>query len=424
MFRDMSGLQATIGLVQAGLQQTMAGASAAGQQAGENMNNLLKATTERQRIGAEMVTSLARTAASAYTGGAIPAGGGISGGGGGGGSSQQGAKINYFDKMGGAPAGAGGNTSASGTQGAAAAAGVGGVGSSGGGQPSTPPTTYSQNPAALQSVWGDTKSPSEMVTTLVDKAGLGGAASGDSNSGAALESRRAWPTLDADTVLSRIEELRKDPNQFDFGYKGLCPAANFVRNVATLSKSEVAAFARTLYATGVAFLGDRKVSPSPSVRNIDYQRVAATATPSAPPQAEWMVMTGLRDSESWLTAPEGLDAEGVLAVATKEYSEFYTSTGLYSSVTFNSDRSSTAMRNLPLRADGLNHVTIWLKTKSDMVGIMGPVLMLTLVTPLLFDTQNDTVQFTAWATGHESEWQMKTADFEAAYLGATVASIV
>ena len=72
MFRDMSGLQATIGLVQAGIEQTMAGASAAGQQAGENMNNLLKATTERQRIGAEMVSSLAQTAASAYTGGADP----------------------------------------------------------------------------------------------------------------------------------------------------------------------------------------------------------------------------------------------------------------------------------------------------------------------------------------------------------------
>ena len=96
MFRDMSGLQATIGLVQAGIEQTMAGASAAGQQAGENMNNLLKATTERQRIGAELVSSLAQTAASAYTGGAIPAGGKV--GGGGGASSQQGAKINYFDK--------------------------------------------------------------------------------------------------------------------------------------------------------------------------------------------------------------------------------------------------------------------------------------------------------------------------------------
>ncbi len=108
MFRDMSGLQATIGLVQASIAQTMAGASAAGQQAGENMNNLLKATTERQRTAAEMVTDLARTAASVYTGGAIPAGGGMSGGahgGGAGGSSQQGAKINYFDKSAAAPAG-------------------------------------------------------------------------------------------------------------------------------------------------------------------------------------------------------------------------------------------------------------------------------------------------------------------------------
>ena len=75
------------------------------------MNNLLKANTERQRVAAEMITSLAKTAASAYTGGlAGGGGGGISGGGN---HSQDGAKINYFDKTAGqgapgAAAGSGG----------------------------------------------------------------------------------------------------------------------------------------------------------------------------------------------------------------------------------------------------------------------------------------------------------------------------
>ena len=119
MFRDMSGLQATVGLAQAALQATAAGASTAGEQAGTNMNNLLKANTERQRIAAEMITSLAQTAASAYTGGAVKPGGGVKGGGGS--HSEDGAKINYFDKNA-APASGGGTSSGAG---GGAAPGVG-----------------------------------------------------------------------------------------------------------------------------------------------------------------------------------------------------------------------------------------------------------------------------------------------------------
>lgn len=170
MFRDMSGLSATIGLTQAALQATQAGASTAGQQAGENMNNLLKANTERQRVAAEMITSLAKTAASAYTGGlAGGGGGGISGGGN---HSQDGAKINYFDKTAGQGAPGAASSSGGGPMGTVTGGGpvapVTGGGSSGGGSTSglsglsglydSPYTTssgYSQNPAALAATWGD-----------------------------------------------------------------------------------------------------------------------------------------------------------------------------------------------------------------------------------------------------------------------------
>lgn len=171
MFRDMSGLQGTIGLAQAALQATAAGASTAGQQAGENMNNLLKANTERQRIAAEMVTSLAKTAASAYTGG-------LAGGGGGGispasSASEDGAKINYFDSTKGrdsAPA-----PSSSG-QGSGAVQPADGGGHSGGGTPSgpaagaIPSAGYSQNPAALAATWGDGEPRSSLVNKMVDTA--------------------------------------------------------------------------------------------------------------------------------------------------------------------------------------------------------------------------------------------------------------
>jgi hypothetical protein len=178
MFRDMSGLQATIGLTQAALQATSAGAATAGQQAGTNMNSLLQANTERRRIAAEMITSLARTAAAVYTGGAVSAGGGISGGGGS--HSQDGAKINYFDKTRGQTP-SGGSNARSG-----AVVPVGGVGQSGGdagggagtGGSSTNGAEdggFSQNPGALAATWGDGEPRSALFRQVVDRAGADGA---------------------------------------------------------------------------------------------------------------------------------------------------------------------------------------------------------------------------------------------------------
>lgn len=175
MFRDMSGLQGTIGLAQAALEATSAGAAQAGEQAGTNMNNLLKANTERQRIAAEMITSLAKTAAGAFTGGLAGGGGGISPGN----HSQDGAKINYFDKTKTpAPAGA----SSNGAGGAATGGGGGGGGggsSSGGGAPIADEYSYSQNPAALAATWGDGQPRSALFERVLDKVpdgGLGGEA--------------------------------------------------------------------------------------------------------------------------------------------------------------------------------------------------------------------------------------------------------
>lgn len=190
MFRDMSGLQATIGLAQAALQATASGASAAAQQAGTNQQNQLQATTERQRIAADMVKDLARTAASVYTGGL--AGGGSGGNLAGGNHSQDGAKINYFDKnkepapAGGGSDGGGPATPASGGSSGGASGGGGGGGSGGGSggggaggdfmTAAYQPASYSRNPAALAATWGTAGgSQMEYFDNMVDGAqALGG----------------------------------------------------------------------------------------------------------------------------------------------------------------------------------------------------------------------------------------------------------
>jgi len=116
MFRDMSGLAATMGLAQAGINAASQGATAAGAQAGSNA-----------AVAAQLLSDLAKTAASVMTmgvGGAIggAAGGLLSAGGGGGGGniSNAGALMNQGRSM--AERGAGG------------ASAPGGVGNSGGGQ--------------------------------------------------------------------------------------------------------------------------------------------------------------------------------------------------------------------------------------------------------------------------------------------------
>src|SRR6185295_10083027 len=55
MFRDMSGMAQTVALAQAALQATASGATAVGQQAGQNMKTVVDAQTERARIAAQLI---------------------------------------------------------------------------------------------------------------------------------------------------------------------------------------------------------------------------------------------------------------------------------------------------------------------------------------------------------------------------------
>ncbi len=233
MFRDMSGLQATIGLAQAALQATAAGASTAGQQAGQNMNSLLTANTERQRIAADMIKSLANTAASVYTGG-------LAGKGGGGGGpaasnhSQDGAKINYFDKMQGqSPAG---SPQPSGGGGSPIPIGPGGS-SSGGGAPNTggglfqtagtagETAGWSTNPGILAATWGDGAPTSDLMQHAMaygfadgnDAVPMGGGSNAQTKE-LNLVGQFEWsnPTVNDDDLIAELAGGRWSPGTDDF----------------------------------------------------------------------------------------------------------------------------------------------------------------------------------------------------------------
>jgi len=57
MFRDMSGMAQTAALAQAALQASAQGATAAGEQAGQNLKTVMDANTERMRIAAQLMSS-------------------------------------------------------------------------------------------------------------------------------------------------------------------------------------------------------------------------------------------------------------------------------------------------------------------------------------------------------------------------------
>ena len=415
MFRDMSGLSATVGLAQAGLQATAAGASTAGQQAGDNMNNLLKANTERQRIAAEMITSLAKTAASAYTGGLTPPGGDMKGGGG---SSQQGAKINYFDKTA-TPAGS--TTGDSGTVpagGVSSSAGSSSAGGSGATTSARPLTAYSQNPAALGSVWGDTQSPSDMIDRIIDKVGLSDADPAVP-AGGALTTRKAWPHLGPTQVTARIHDLVANPNLFNQGGLGLCTAAAFFHHVLQRKGSEFDTFATALYGSGVGYLGALKVAPGGDLRNVDYAALL-TRFPTLPPQADWMTMSALRDSANWFFDFEGAPDESFsMSTSAKELSTWYRDTGYYTSVGYSDTTGLAAVKNV--KKTDSNQVALWVEASLVAPGSKS-THMITLETPFVIDEAADTISFDYWTWAQPVKTMaVKLSTFTAAYLGAITA---
>jgi hypothetical protein len=382
MFRDQSGLAATIGLTQAALQATQQGAATAGMQASQNLQAQLQATTERQKTAAQMVTDLARTAAAVYTGNAGMLGGSSGGGGGGGGggqSSKKGEMINYFDKTkGDSGAGEAGSSSGGGSSGSSGGSSGSGSGSSGSGGLLTPgggsssadgsdsgsALGFSQNPAARAAVGSDGGLLSGLISKVGDVIGMGDDSA--TTSASALLSRKAWPHLDPDKVLGRIKDLGGAAYKFDQGKFGLCLPAAFYYIVITNHADGFVSFANALYGGGIGFLGNLKVDPDADLRYADYAAIQGRVGPQMPPQADWMLMCSIRDSENWFIDFEGdVTEETAAETYLSEINEWFNKTGWYTAV-FKLDPSLADLK--ALNADGSNVMVVLLFKVKMLVG--------------------------------------------------------
>jgi hypothetical protein len=87
-----------------------------------------------------------------------------------------------------------------------------------------------------------------------------------------------------------------------------------------------------------------KVAPGVDLRNADYAALAARFV-GMPPQADWMLMSSVRDSEKWFLDFEGSrDESFAISTSAKEMSGWYNDTDFYTNVTYSDDTSAAKIR--------------------------------------------------------------------------------
>lgn len=414
MFRDMSGLKETINLAKTALESTAAGAATAGQQAGTNMNNLLKANTERQRIGAELISSLA----SSFTGG-LSGGGGISGGSS---NSEEGAKINYFDKT----KEQNSNTPYSGTGENVITPISNGITNSGGTvSKNLNNNGYSANPAALAATWGDTKSKSGFVEHVFDN--IDKKFFGESES-STFSNIIKWPYLDGKEVINRINELTINPYLIRQSGYGFCSIACFLYHILSIEarKKLFFDFANSLYLKGRGSIGAFNVEPTEDLRNTDYSELKKKYGETIPPMADWMMMSSIRDQLNWVIDYEGTPEENP-STSLKELSELYDKTCFYydSDYKIFNEGDSLEKRNAIKAIEKTDKKQIALCINAvllepDNIGSH----IISLESPIEIDEPNNKIKFKYWTWGQSiNDYEGFLGEFIKYYRGDVTATL-
>ncbi|MCB9453075.1 MAG: hypothetical protein H6672_16690 [Anaerolineaceae bacterium] len=240
------------------------------------------------------------------------------------------------------------------------------------------------------------------------------------NTGQAGSTTTSWPNLDRVKVLERLKLLQGNANLFDQGPIGLCTAAAFYHHIIQRDPLQFYLFGSGLLSLGVAFLGNLKVVPGDDLRGADYNGLAKRYA-NFPPQADWMLMSALRDSENWLFDFEGSPDENIaMLTSAREMSEWYTQTGFYQSVSYSTDTSRQDISKIQKKAN--NHIALWISVK-----LLGDprdgTHMITLESPITIDVANNKVTFDYWTWAQPVKTLATTVDaLEANYMGSIVAT--
>lgn len=242
--------------------------------------------------------------------------------------------------------------------------------------------------------------------------------------GATSAPASAWPKLDGSEVNKRISELSANPNLVTQGALGVCGEAAFIRNVIRRDPSKFYYFAMGLYQGGVAYIGSLKIEPDSDLRNADYIAIGASIPSGSvllPPEADWMILSSIRDSENeWLDF-EGSPSENfALSSDFEENFEWHQKSGLYTSV--NKDRiKDLEVISAFARKDDKSHVLMWMNVAMFEERSGGH--MISVESPIVVDAVNNKVLFDFWTWGEKDyrHCDVSTERFLANYYGSIVA---
>jgi hypothetical protein len=118
-----------------------------------------------------------------------------------------------------------------------------------------------------------------------------------------------------------------DPNSLSQGFINVCGPAAFCRIWIPRDPLGFVNLAVGLYETGMGYVGSRRVEPDEDLK----QQAWDAAWDS--PEADWMVMSSLRDDDNWLWDFEGTPEETVAAATTpSEVAEWLQDARLYARV--------------------------------------------------------------------------------------------
>ena len=202
---------------------------------------------------------------------------------------------------------------------------------------------------------------------------------------------------------------------------GLCTAASFYHHIIQRNALAFSGFAYALYGLGAGSLGDLTVEAGGDLRDADYKTLAS-ASANFPPQADWMLMSALRDGKNIVLDFEGgLDESEAIATSVDEASGWYRDTGFYTSVTFSQDRSLSAVK--ALKKDAKTHLALFIRVNMIKPGDMRTHLI-PVESPITIDNAANTITFDYWTWGRPQPYgtvSVPLSQFRADYLGALTA---
>jgi V8-like Glu-specific endopeptidase len=246
-----------------------------------------------------------------------------------------------------------------------------------------------------------------------------------------------WTSLDRATVADRLTELIDNPRKIHQGALNLCGPAAFFCMWNARDPVGFARYACQLFDTGRSAIGSLAVTPGSGLVQKNYAQMASLMGADICPQADWMVLGALRNSEDvfWQGSFQGDPRQNLSALTRpEELAQWMTATGVWSRVSNEAnwmqlkgiphaeglqifkgtDIALLINTNMLANARGLSKDTNWLLSQF-------PNHFVVLLTEIVHNVANDNLELGIWSWGDTmTRLSIPMNDFLNNYYGAVI----